>query len=503
MTDWYEVYYNIIKGGALVTEIDRLHKLHGPVIRIGPNTVSRTTSPMIRELNHNTQLHFNDRHAYHDIYTYGSMLVKEPGFYLGFMSHATSGLVPTCDPQDAKERRSLLGPMFSRRAVLALETTVQEKVDQLIGLIEKQYTSPPSSIEMSKAYRSITIDVITEYCFAESANTITPNFDHPIQMSIKDTVKRLWIQRHFPFLNSLTSKAPRTFVQWLFPEFKSYLDMKAGYEYQIDGLLKDPDSLFNLDHETIYHHLFNPKNQMSLSRTTLVHEAFDLVGAGSDTIGNVCTVGTFHALKNQTIYRKVVEELREAWPDQNTSMGYVALEKLPYLSAFIKEALRYSVGIVHPLPRIVTASIDIGGHKIPPGTFVEMSTVFLHMNSDVFSDPYTFNPDRWLTEETSEMLLDLAPFSKGPRICIGLKYVLPHFLRCQNVRLIRYNLAWCELYLIFGNIFRKLAMTLLDAETEERVIFWQSFKSDYIAPKWHWEDYRVLVEKVSEASNVA
>lgn len=40
----------------------------------------------------------------------------------------------------------------------------------------------------------------------------------------------------------------------------------------------------------------------------------------------------------------------------------------------------------------------------------------MHMNPDVFHDPYTFNPDRWLAADTTKMMLDLAPFSKGPRI---------------------------------------------------------------------------------------
>ncbi|KAJ3991848.1 cytochrome P450 [Lentinula boryana] len=388
LTDWYELYYNIVEGGALITKIDDLHNLH------------------------ETQLLFNERHAYHDIYTYGSTLVKDPGFYFGFMAHGPQGLVSTCDPEDAKNRRSLLGPMFSRRAVLELEFTVQ--------------------LKMAMAYRSITTDVITEYCFAESANTLTPGFDHPIQ---------IWIQRHFPFLNSLTSKAPQKLVRWLLPGYKSYVEMKNQYERQIDGLLKNPDSLSGTNHETIYHHLLNPKNQAPLSRKTLVDEAFTLVGAGSETVGGVCTVGTFYALKNRTIYRKLLEELCKAWPDKDMPMSYLALEKLPYLTAFIKEALRFSIGVCHPLPRIVGASTEIGGYRIPSGTVVEMSPVFLHMNPDVFPDPYTFNPDRWLTGSTSEMVLDLAPFSKGPRIC----------------------LAWCELYLIFGNIFRNLKMTLLDA----------------------------------------
>ncbi|KIK58238.1 hypothetical protein GYMLUDRAFT_700474 [Collybiopsis luxurians FD-317 M1] len=45
-----------------------------------------------------------------------------------------------------------------------------------------------------------------------------------------------------------------------------------------------------------------------------------------------------------------------------------------------------------------------------------MSQLFLHMNPSVFADPRNFNPDRWLAEDTTEMMLDLSPFSKGPRI---------------------------------------------------------------------------------------
>ncbi|KIK60728.1 hypothetical protein GYMLUDRAFT_600562 [Collybiopsis luxurians FD-317 M1] len=38
LTDLYEVYHNIVRGGGLVTEIERLHQLYGPVVRTGPNT---------------------------------------------------------------------------------------------------------------------------------------------------------------------------------------------------------------------------------------------------------------------------------------------------------------------------------------------------------------------------------------------------------------------------------------------------------------------------------
>ncbi|KAJ3774251.1 cytochrome P450 [Lentinula raphanica] len=466
LTDWYELYHNIIQGGALLTEIDKLHKLHGTFHSCSSNELT---------------LHFTDRNAYHDIYSNGTAFVKEPGFYLGFMAHAPSGLVSACDPEEAKLQKSLLGPMFSRRAVLALESTVQKKVDQLVSLMKEHYISPSSSIQMASAYRAVTTDVITEYCFAQSADTMIPGFDHPIQRSVQEVVKRIWIQRHFPFLNTAASNAPQNLVEWLSPEYKSYVGMRTAYEHQIDGLLANPDSVSVADHETIYHHLLNPKNRTTPSRRELIDQAFTLLGAGSDTVGNVCTVGTFYALKYPSIAHKLSTELSEAWPDEGRPLGLTVLEKLPYLTAFIKEALRFSVGVIHPMPRQATTTVNIAGFDIAPGTIVEMSTAFLHLNPDVFPDPYTFNPNRWLVEDTNEMNLDFVPFSKGPRSCVGL------------------NLAWCELYLIFGNIFRKFNMKLHDEEVNERTDFRQGFKCDLVVSRWHWEDYRVSIQPFCEA----
>ncbi|KAF9077837.1 cytochrome P450 [Rhodocollybia butyracea] len=397
LTSWYAAYYNIVKGGGLLAEIERLHKLHGPVIRLGPNT-----------------LHFNYRQAYHDIYTYGATLAKDKEFYSAIGVHVPQGSLSFCDPEVAKQRRGLLQPLFSRKAVISLEYTIQQKIDKLLAVLKNNYNSSSTTVSMAVAYRALTTDIITSYCFAESVNILdSPGLSHPILRGMKETVKKIWFQRHFPFF------------------------MKLGYERQIDSLIKNPEALSMAEHETVFHHLLEPKDHPS--RSSLVDEAFLLVGGGSDTVGNACNIGTFYALKYPSIHERLKEELEEVWVDKDRPMSYTTLEKLPYLTAFIKEVLRFSIGVIHPLPRVVGQSTPrIGGLKIPAGTTVEMSTMFLHMNPEVFPDPYIFNPDRWLVEDINEMMLDLAPFSKGPRIC----------------------LAWCELYLIFGNIFRRLDLKL-------------------------------------------
>lgn len=56
-----------------------------------------------------------------------------------------------------------------------------------------------------------------------------------------------------------------------------------------------------------------------------------MVSAGSDTVGNTATVGTFHILNNEKILEALVRELEQAWPDVSINMNYERLEKLPYL----------------------------------------------------------------------------------------------------------------------------------------------------------------------------
>ncbi|KIK60735.1 hypothetical protein GYMLUDRAFT_600792 [Collybiopsis luxurians FD-317 M1] len=428
-TNWYEVYYNLVRGGEFMAELERLHKLYGPVVRIGP-----------------TKLHFNDRRAYHDIYSNGTTLIKDAHFYRGFLTHATESSLVFSNPQQSKDRRSLLAPSFSRQAVMKLEYTIQKKVDQLVALLERHYRSPESGVKLSLAYRCLTTDVITEYCFANSMDTLSdPNFAHPIALETRNLAKRVWIQTYFPFIFRLVASVPQGFILWLFPKFTTFMDVKKRFEEQIDNYIKNPEDLAATEHDTIYHHLLEPKDpELRPSRTSLVHEAFLLVAAGGDTVGHACTVGTYYALQDNSIRRRLTEELNEAWPNKGRPLSFIALEKLPYLSAFVKEAIRMSIGSFHPLPRIVgDETPEIGGLNIPPGTVVSMGTYFMLMNPEVFSDPLTFNPDRWLVEDTSEMMLDFVPFSKGLRQCLGL------------------NLAWSELYLILGNIFRKLDISLV------------------------------------------
>ncbi|XP_026479009.1 cytochrome P450 4C1-like [Ctenocephalides felis] len=64
-------------------------------------------------------------------------------------------------------------------------------------------------------------------------------------------------------------------------------------------------------------------------------------------------------------------------------------------------------------------------HLIPAGCMIQMSLFYLHRDPDHFPDPLKFDPDRFTPEASrGRHPYAYAPFSAGPRNCIGQKFAL-------------------------------------------------------------------------------
>ncbi|TFK41442.1 cytochrome P450 [Crucibulum laeve] len=441
MSILYKAYFDVMEQGGFLNEIKRLHTIYGPVVRTAPN-----------------ELHFSDSHAYHEIYAPGSTFTKEPVTYKCFNSDGSS--FTFIDPHQSKIRREMLNPLFSRRAILKLEGVIQQKVDKLINRITSY---PDKLINISLAFRCATVDIIASYCFAECIEALdAEEFNDPFITGTFAFTRIMWIIKYFPFLARLFLSMPDWLAKRCDPFYDGIRALHIQVAKQVDHYLENEDALETAEHEIVYHHLIKPKGykgrHATPSRRDLNGEALSLLQAGSETVGATCTVGAFYAFKIQRIRDKLVSELRNAWPDINSPMPYTTLEKLPYLTAVIKESLRFTTGIVTPLPRVVgPGDAEIYGYRIPAGTVVASGATLVHENPDIFQDPDQFYPERWLQSDTSLLDKNLVPFSRGPRMCLG------------------FNLAWAELYLLFGNIFRKLDFDLKDTTLQEMSEFQELF----------------------------
>ncbi|THV04023.1 cytochrome P450 [Dendrothele bispora CBS 962.96] len=483
-TDLYKIYYDLIIRGGLLEQIEKLHKQYGPVIRIAPNV-----------------LHFNDERAYYQIYGVGSTFTKDPELYSCFAMNESS--FTYTDPEAHRRRVQMINPFFSRRAIVELENVVQEKVDKFIT---RMISHPKDrAINMFWAFRCASVDVITSYVLGQDFHAMDhPYFSHPFPLGIQRQVHVLWVWKYFPFIIPLFLSIPKRIMTYLKPllgELAAALAVREQVEEKIERFLSDERALEGVEHEVIWHHLIGDgmeelseldgekkvsglggreKGEKSgerrgeydgPSKNSLLSEALILTQAGSDTVGNTCYLATFYILNDPSVYHKLKEELRQVWPDKETRIGMDVLEKLPYLNAVLKESLRLGHGVVTPLPRVVgPGPAEILGVHVPAGTIVGMSCTFLHYDPRVFPDPYTFKPERWLpggSSNLSEMEHYLRPFSNGPRQCLGQ------------------NLAWAELYLIMGYVFRKLDLTMHDTSIDDFKHFKELFVPSFEGRTFH------------------
>jgi len=66
-------------------------------------------------------------------------------------------------------------------------------------------------------------------------------------------------------------------------------------------------------------------------------------------------------------------------------------------------------------------SVAIDGLGLRAGTMVAVDIYGKHHEEDVFSDPYTFRPDRW-DGESHAPPTSFMPFTLGPRVCLGKQF---------------------------------------------------------------------------------
>lgn len=97
-----------------------------------------------------------------------------------------------------------------------------------------------------------------------------------------------------------------------------------------------------------------------------------------------------------------------------------SVSKLPYLSAVCNEALRMRP--VFPIVMRVATEDWAGPVTIPKGVRIAPCIYLVHQNEDLYPDPDTFRPERFLDRTFAPH--EFLPFGGGARRCIGMAFAL-------------------------------------------------------------------------------
>ncbi len=101
-----------------------------------------------------------------------------------------------------------------------------------------------------------------------------------------------------------------------------------------------------------------------------------MVSAGLDTVpGNlIMSIAYLSSQHGQEIQKRAYKEIMEVYPDGDAWEKCVFEEKIPYMTAFVKETLRFWTVIPICLPRTSIKDIQYENVTIPAGSTFYMAS---------------------------------------------------------------------------------------------------------------------------------
>ena len=223
----------------------------------------------------------------------------------------------------------------------------------------------------------------------------------------------------------------------------------------IDGNLEDLDDhdihssdQFEKDAEIVGH----VKNK-GLAYDDVVATAMLLLAAGYDTTGTALSWILYDLAMNPNCQDTLYEEIRDAGSD-TSKLSYESLQSLPYLDAVIHETLRRHTPIA-TLERCCSKDYHVPGTDIiiKKGQIVRASNAGICMDPNIFPNPYEYNPENFLKENSSDRNpYSFLTFSLGPRNCIGMRFSMFEMKVCITSLVSKFNFIPCEKTTAYENL---------------------------------------------------
>jgi hypothetical protein len=134
------------------------------------------------------------------------------------MEHSLFSII---DYRDAKQRKDMIAPYFSRAAINRLESLVQEKIARFLDLLDSA-TSPKKVVDLNLGFSCLTADVVMHYCYQKTFGALdAPDFQFRPILAIEecfDSASYTWyFPKVFKFIDVITRRLPEKTVKKYLP----------------------------------------------------------------------------------------------------------------------------------------------------------------------------------------------------------------------------------------------------------------------------------------------
>lgn len=330
--------------------MDKSDSHTGPIIRVTPR-----------------EIHIKDSDYYDEIYS-GAGRKREKDGPAVRQFDLDGSAFSAITSETHRERRAAMNPFFSKQAISQVEIDIKNRLDQFYQHLSKACQTG-RIVSLDAGFSALTSDVILQYAFGfNSGNLMQEDFNE----NIRDGMIQLFTSAHiayfFPILPAIMTSLPLSWVKAINPFAAVLANQKDDLRQRVRKFL----SGYRSDKGCVMEKLCSPDmpaHMLDVDRLT--DEGFAMAIAGTETTARSLSVGAFYIYTNERVKTKLREELRTIMPTPESCPSWNELEKLPYLSGTVYEALRCSTGISSRSPRIApTETLVYKDYQIPPGVSV-------------------------------------------------------------------------------------------------------------------------------------
>ncbi|KAH8823122.1 cytochrome P450 [Flagelloscypha sp. PMI_526] len=346
-------------------------------------------------------------------------------------------------PSDSDEKgnlhwsnvRKALNPGFKKGHLERSWTSdIVEGINRMIEKLDKR-VADQEIFGMTDYLTDATCDIILKIILSQSDPTLRTNILKILSAQLNHVLTH---NRYIPALDRWNSL--RRYSEWrrstamnslLGPIIDEHIAEHAH------GVVKEKMDVVDCalaDHSMSKSNLLGQVRTFIFAGYTSGLSAIIVINMIQDTTSVTLAWAFYYLAENPILLLSVREELQRVFGPMGTEAEQIVqnpqiLNELKVVNTILKETLRLHppATSVREGPKDYFIQHPKSKEAYPvEGFLLWVNHYILHRDSDIFPDPDSFNPNRWLDSHGDPISTPLAwqPFSRGPKNCIGMELAL-------------------------------------------------------------------------------
>ncbi|MET3982626.1 cytochrome P450 [Streptomyces sp. PvR034] len=388
---------------SLGTYLRAQHR-HGDVVRISAGP------PGLR-----AELHcvFSPEGAQRVLASESANFRKDNPFYQEIRDSFGNGLLTSQDEDYLRQRR-LVQPLFTKRRVDGYAAAVAAETAQTL---ESWQEAVDSVVDVQVEMTHLALRAVARILFGTDVEATVAVVDRCFPVITEYVLRRGYSPANVP--RSWPTPANRRAAAAL-DELYGVCDRIIAERRGAGAVAREGEDLLTLLAAA------QSTDDASFDADELREQVLIFLLAGHETTATSLTFALHLLAKDPASQDRAREEVSRVLGDRTPEAA--DLERLPYLTQVLKEAMRLFPA-APVIGRQAVAEAEIDGHVIPAGATVILAPWVTHRHPEHWPDPERFDPDRFTPEaEAARARYAWFPFGGGPRACIG-----QHFSMLESV----------------------------------------------------------------------